>query len=192
MAPVRPHLCYLQASSPLIALSGHKDSRSLQVTQQKFMIQVCTGEELLRGGAVAPPRPLSATTGAQLSLRVRSLRLYEEWCGGGGVLKPAKCTGGCLGGQDQRSLAGNAAPLTNQRSKLRFFSLKWGQLQDSGGTTMVIGGFAGVSVQVKKCVMKIFHNMYVCLCMIIGYTGKVLEETWWNRCMRVCGVGFYD
>jgi hypothetical protein len=76
-------------------------------------------------------------------------------------VKPAKCTGGCLGGQDQRSLAGNAAPLTNQRSRLRFFSLKCGQLQDSRGKTMVIGGFARVSVQVKKCVIKIFHNMFV-------------------------------
>jgi hypothetical protein len=37
---------------------------------------------------------------------------------------------------------------------------------------MVIGGFSLASVQVKKCIIKIFHNMYVCLCMIIGYTGK--------------------
>jgi hypothetical protein len=104
---------------------------------------------------------------------------------GGGGLKPAKCTGGgCLGGQDQRSLAGNAAPLTNQQSRLRFFSLKCGQLQDSRGKTTVIGGFARVSVQVKKCVMKIFHNMYVCLCMIIGYTA--------GKCMRICDEIDYD
>jgi hypothetical protein len=48
---------------------------------------------------------------------------------------------------------------------------------------MVIGGFSLASVQVKKCVMKIFHNMYVCLCMIIGYTGK---------CMRICDEIDYD
>jgi hypothetical protein len=99
-------------------------------------------------------------------------------------VKPAKCTGGCLGGgQDQRSLASNAAPLTNQRSQLRFFSSKCGQLQDSRVKTTVIGGFALVSVHVKKCVMKIFHNIYVCLCMIIGYTGK---------CMRICDEIDYD
>jgi hypothetical protein len=103
--------------------------------------------------------------------------------GGGGGLKPAKCTGGCLGGQDRRSLAGNAAPLTNQRSRLRFFSLKCGQLQDSKGKTTAIGGFSLASVQVKKCVIKIFHNMYVCLCMIIGCSGK---------CMRICDEIDYD
>ncbi len=62
-----------------------QDSRSIRVTQQKFMIQVCTGDELLRGGAAAPLRPLSATTGPQLSLGIRSLRLYEERGGGGGA-----------------------------------------------------------------------------------------------------------
>jgi hypothetical protein len=48
---------------------------------------------------------------------------------------------------------------------------------------MVIGGFARVSVQVKKCVIKICHDMYVCLCVIIGYTGK---------CMRICDKIDYD